>query len=226
MNRTLACLFLAGACAASAHAGLSISHAWVQVDNTVGNPGADPINGALWNSNNWVTYDLFLTVNGLVNGVNLGSAPGEENLGINFNAPVFNTQGFVASDFESNAQGTFSASLYDTYVDLGANNPDGNAASQLLGIGLNGLVPQGGVLRGAWSSNPPNGGTSQDASNGIRILRITFDGDSLGDDSSIGTGTIQVGLSTGVVTYNLLVPSPGAAALLGLGGLIAARRRR
>jgi MYXO-CTERM domain-containing protein len=200
---------------------------WVQVDNTVGNPGGDAINGALWNSNNWVTYDLFLTVSGAtVNGVNLGSAEGEENLGLSFDTAVFNTQGFVASDFESNAQGTFSASLYDTYVDLGTNNPGGNAASQMLGVALNGLVPQSGVLRGAWSSNPPNGGTAQDASGGIRILRISFDGDALGR-GGIGSGDVQIGLATGVITARVgAIPTPGAAALLGLGGIAALRRRR
>ncbi len=212
-----------------ASAGLNPTFNWVQIDNTVGNPGGDALNGAAWNSNNWVTFDLIMTVDGMVNGVNLGSAPGEENLGLSFDTAVFNTAGFVASNFESAAQASFTASLYDTYVDVGSNNANGLAPDQLLGVGLNGLVPQNGVLRGAWAQNPPNGGTAQDGSAGIRILRISFDGDALMvRGSDIGAGEIQVGLSTGVISANVqgIIPTPGAAALMGLGGLAAFRRRR
>jgi MYXO-CTERM domain-containing protein len=214
-----------------ASAGVAPSFEWVQVDNTVGNPGGDAINGAAWSANNWVTYDLFMTYDGLVNGVNLGSTddPAEAGLGLSFDTAVFNTSGFVASDFESAAQGSFSASLYDTYVTLGSNNPGGTASTQLLGIALAGLVPNAnGVLRGAWAQNPPSGGTAQDATDGIRLLRISFDGDALGGrGNGIGSGDIQVGLSTGIITARVgAIPTPGAAALLGLGGIAAIRRRR
>jgi hypothetical protein len=56
---------------------------------------------------------------------------------------------------------------------------------------------------------------------------------SVGVGSSVGSGYIgwadrvQLGFTGGPVTdFNFLVPAPGAAALLGLGGLVAARRRR
>ncbi|MGP1309515.1 MAG: hypothetical protein ACTS27_04880, partial [Phycisphaerales bacterium] len=131
-----------------------------------------------------------------------------------------------ASDFETAAQTAFAAWLYDTYVDVGANNPNGTAPGQLLGVGLNGLMPVNGVLRGAWAQNPPNGGTAQDASGGVRILRISFDGDALGR-GGIGSGTIEVGITGQVFdAFVPAIPTPGAAALLGLGGLAVARRRR
>ncbi len=229
MNRTIACALVAGTIAAPAMAGLSISHLWVQVDNTMFSPELDPLNGAAWAVGNWATFDLYLWVDGaLVNGINLGSAPGEDHLGLLVGDAVFNTSGFVASDFETAAQFTFDASRYDTFVDLGSNNTDGLAPNELLGIGLNGLVPQAARLRGAWAQNPVNGGTAQDASQGIRILRLTIDADSIGTVPALGTGSLQIGLSSGtVVPYNIArLPAPGAAALMGIGGLVAARRRR
>ncbi|MGP1309517.1 MAG: hypothetical protein ACTS27_04890 [Phycisphaerales bacterium] len=211
---------------AAAFAGFSASHEWVQVDNTVGNPGADGLNGAAWNSNNWVTYDLYLQGDFMLNGVNLGSAPGEDHLGINFDTAVFNTSGFVASDFETAAQQAFAASLYDTYVTLGGNNAGGAAPNELLGIGLNGLQPVNGVLRGAWAHNPANGGSAVDASQGVRILRISFDGDALAGGGALGTGIIEIGTPQGVFEYIIVVPAPGAAGVLALSALAATRRRR
>jgi hypothetical protein len=217
---------------APALAGINATFSWALVDNTVGNPGGDALNGALWNSNNWMTVDLFLTGDFMVNGVNLGSAPGEEDLGLRFGGDsgvvdVFNTGSFVASDFENAAQTTFTASLYDTYVTLGDNNPGGTAPNELLGIGFGGLTMSDGVLRGAWSHNPPNGGTPQDASNGIRILRISFDPDDLGFiplGDPLFVGFMEIGTSDGVFT--VAIPAPGAAGVFALAGLALTRRRR
>ncbi len=232
MIRSLLASTAAAAMCVPALAGIDASFHWVMVDNTANNPVGDPLNGALWNSNNWLTVDLYLTGDFVVNGVNLGSAPGEDDLGLRFGGnsgvvDIFNTGSFVASDFESAAQTTFSASLYDTYVTLGDNNAGGTAPDQLLGIGLGGLTMTNGVLRGAWAHNPPNGGTPQDASNGVRILRISFDPDDLGHipiGDPIFVGRMQIGTAEGVFTVD--IPAPAPTALFGVSAFALTRRRR
>lgn len=223
---------LTGAAALSILAGTAVAgmtpaatFEWREVDNSSANPAGDFLNGPAWAAGSWRTFDLFVTGDFLLNGVNLGSAPGEENLGLFVGNNVFNTTGFVASDFESAAQGAFNISTWDTYVTLGSNNAGGANPGQLLGIGLNGMVPNAeGNLRGAWAFNPPNGGTAQQASQGVRVLRVTVDANSY-DASTFGLGFLQLGLDSGVFEYEI-VPTPGAFALMGLGGLVAARRRR
>ena len=223
---------LTGAAALSILAGTAVAgitpfatFEWREVDNSSASPATDPLNGPAWAAGSWRTFDFYITGNFILNGVNLGSAPGEEELGLRFGNNVFNTAGFVASDLETAAQDSFNISTWDTYVTLGNNNLGGANPGHLLTIGLNGLVPNAeGVIRGAWAFNPPNGGTGQDASNGVRVMRVTVDASTY-NPNTFGLGCLQLGTNLGTFEYPC-IPTPGALALMGLGGLVSARRRR
>ncbi len=202
--------------------------AWVAVPNAVWAPtgvapGADPVAGALWNSAAWQTYDLVLLGNAgdLVNGVNIGGAvadPYQINLG---GASVFNHP--AGSDQRSfGTEPFFSAVGFDTYATYGGDDftnghPFGGFA------GTVNLTGAGGVIR--FTSFAAAGNPAAVGANGqLRVLRLTV----ANIGSSTGTGSLEVGLPGGALAvFNIgPVPTPGAAALLGLAGLAGIRRRR
>lgn len=219
-------LFVAAGAANAAITGTQ----WVEVPNAVWaptgmSPGADPFPGAAaaWASQSWRTYDLFLLGNSgdLVNGVNIGGAaadPYQINLG---GATVFNHLG--GSDQRSMAlEPVFSSIGFDTYATYGGN--DTTAGHPFGGFaGTVNLSGAGDVIRFtsfAAAGNPAAVG----ADGRLRVLRLTIANQS----STTGTGSLEVGLPGGALAvFNLgPVPTPGAAALLGLAGLAGIRRRR
>ena len=162
--------------------------------------------------------------------------------GADIGAPV----AFNHSDVQVAAGGTwnptasldipgFSDSSNDSYVTIGygvgaAAATNGTALDPGFGSGLGGSIPVGA---GWYNGNPNNAQTVEafagglDGISGYAVMlgQFVFSGDLLFEfTADIGANT---GSGTDVVFGNdtFIIPAPGALALLGLGGLVARRRR-
>jgi uncharacterized protein (TIGR03382 family) len=206
---------LSSAAALTVVAGLAnagMSQAWLSFD-IVDNGGIS--DGSPANLAGSTTYDLFWNNFGSeaigVNGFNLGTAaqPGLAPFRMFYTGTVFNHA--FGSDTAPNAAliPAFPALAFDTFFDVG-----GQSVSFVPGS----ASTTGGEILGTWFTQPP---VNVAAGERLRFMRLTVFG-----ELDIVNSSMEVGFSnntTGVFTF---VPTPGAAALLGLGGLVAGRRRR
>jgi hypothetical protein len=171
-------------------------------------------------------------------------------VGLNvFNAEITNDGGFVQNDVQIGAGGSwlpsnsldipgFADSGNDSYVTIGygvgaAAASNGTSLDPGFGTGLGGTVPSGA---GWFNGNPPSeqvasafaGGTDGLSGYAVMIGQFVFAGDlvfsfeaEMGSNSGAGSE-----VDFGQDLYTLpAIPAPGALALLGLGGLVARRRR-
>ena len=171
-------------------------------------------------------------------------------VGLNvFNADITNEGGFVQNDVQIGAGGSwlpsnsldipgFADSGNDSYVTIGygvgaeaASN--GTSLDPGFGSGLGGTIPSGA---GWFNGNPPAeqgvtafaGGTDGLSGYAVMIGQFVFAGElvfsfeaEMGSNSGAGSD-----VDFGQDLYTLpAIPAPGALALLGLGGLVARRRR-
>jgi hypothetical protein len=239
------------AVAASAQAAVT-GVVWRPVDNTVGAPGSDSFAGAQWNALSQYTFDLILMGDAgqRINGINMGDSafPNSAAFVLNTNGTVFNHSfGGDTRSAAFEAVPGFNAIQYDTYVAMGSDVP-GPAISFAGGVDLDNVGdPLPGEMRATWFTTD---NATLDANGEMRILRVTvgytvgFDPFAVGSGAFLGTlgipglefGTsqsqIQVGLPGGVLSNIVVgnafevVPTPGAAALMGIAGLAGLRRRR
>lgn len=235
---TAAALF---AVAGAANAGLGLTHAWVEIDNSVspvtGNsPAVDPF-GFPFNPDNYRTFRLFIYGEGLqVTAINMGTAanPNLSNDQIYTDGGVFNhgTGGNVRTP---GLEGFSSSIYFDTYLAIG-NLAPGNigiigGSASLGAAGTDFAVGQNG-LRATWFAPPGEPVTI--GAGGMMLLQVTVTADAtfLGGSFSRGEQVFNSRIEVATLTGNQLIkisnaiPTPGAAALLGLGGLVAIRRRR
>lgn len=91
-----------------------------------------------------------------------------------------------------------------------------------------GLFNGGGTLIGGTDSAQPLGNFLANLDPSTWVFQISVGvGSSVGSDYIGWADRVQFGLTGGPVTdYNFLVPAPGAAGVLALGGLLISRRRR
>lgn len=207
---------LSGAAALTVVAGLAnagMSQAWLSFE-VVDNGGISDGSGA--NLAGTTTYDLFWNNFGSeaigVNGFNLGTAaqPGLAPYRMFYTGTVFNHA--FGSDTAPNAAliPAFPALAFDTFYAVG-----NGAVSFVPGS----AAQTNGEVLGTWFTQPP---VQVAAGERLRFMRLTINGGEL----DLVNSSMEVGFAnntTGVFTF---VPTPGAAALLGLGGLVAGRRRR
>jgi len=193
--------------AGAATAGVDVTGAWLtfqEVDNS-----------AVASLAGFTTYDLYFNNFGnsavQVNGFDLSSAaqPGLSPYRIRYTGNVYNDP--VGNDVAPNPAffPVFPALEFDSYFAIGG------AAVQFVGSSVSWT---GGEVLGTWFAQPP---TTVGVNESIRFMRITVSGDVDFANSEVGVGFADNTL--GAFTF---VPTPGAAALLGLGGLVAGRRRR
>ena len=171
-------------------------------------------------------------------------------VGLNvFNADITNDGGFVQNDVQVGAGGSwlpsnsldipgFADSGNDSYVTIGygvgaAAASNGTSLDPGFGNGLGGTIPSGA---GWFNGNPPAeqvatafaGGTDGLSGYAVMIGQFVFAGElvfsfeaEMGSNSGAGSE-----VDFGQDLYTLpAIPAPGALALLGLGGLVARRRR-
>lgn len=162
-----------------------------------------------------------------------------------FNADIGTPDGFIHNDVQAAAGGTwfpsasldipnFSDSSNDSYVTIGYGvGPDSATNSTGLDPGFSGglgaTIP---VDAGWFNSNPLNeqagsafaGGVAGITGYAIMIGQFVFTGN---DFVFIASMAANEGSGTGVNigSGSFIIPAPGALALLGLGGLVARRRR-
>lgn len=221
-HNTLAIAIVAGTVSLStlAHAGVSgRGFSWEFVRYGPVN-GPSPIPGDAW-----YTFDLFFNAGSSaarVNGFNMGFAanPGFDPNVILTDGVIFNHA--FGGDAAPNPAliPAFPALAFDTYLAMGAQPISFVPGStDLTGIVVDGVRE----LRGTWFTQPPIDIAAGDS---LFVGRFTVDADAtfLGGNGS----TIEVGFDFGVQTFAVgnAIPTPGAFALMGLGGLVAARRRR
>lgn len=110
--------------------------------------------------------------------------------------------------------------VFDISSDNGTATDLGDGGSLLAGVGTYTFVPAAG--NGFWGPSfgvAPSGTydaeTWQSGPFGAGTWNILLIDDANGDDGAVGS-----------ITINYTIPAPASAALLGLGGLAAARRRR
>ncbi len=163
-----------------------------------------------------ITYDLFWTNNGDstvgVNGFNLGTAaqPGLAPYRMFHTGTVFNHA--FGSDTAPNPAliPAFPALEFDSYFAVG-----NSAVSFVPGS----ASFAGQEVLGTWFTQPP---VMVAAGESLRFMRLTIRDGVLDMTNS----TMEVGFSDSTTGVFGFVPTPGAAALLGLGGIAAIRRRR
>lgn len=204
---------LCGSGASAAITGIEISAVPNAVWASTGAaPGSDPVAGAAWASRPWQTFDL--TLRGSHGDVVLGVHAGTFSAGSG--AVYFNHS--VGSDLRSFAlEPIFPAIGFDTYVTLGGNDTQNGAPITLLaGTDLTG---PGGVLTFGFDALAP----AQVGANGqLRVLRF-----SVADFASNWFGQLSVVTPSGVQTFQVVPPSPGAGAVAFVAaGFMGARRRR
>jgi MYXO-CTERM domain-containing protein len=120
-------------------------------------------------------------------------------------------------------RGGFTTASDNTLPANGALSPDGMTLSQITPLTLSQSDQNDGGWYGLYSVNfIPTAGTGQ--------INISFDADATTQQRfGFFSDGSPVPVTSGVATTDsatIVVPAPGAFALLGLGGLIAARRRR
>ncbi len=174
------------------------------------------------------TFDLYVigdTVGDVINGVNFGG-DGSTNH-INVAGGVYNHP--LGGDTRSFAFETFFPDIvFDTFATFGGGATTNGQATQFAG-GVN-LTGAGGELRFTSFTQPPaalTAGTFGSHAAQIWVLRVSVlaGTNALGGGNSVG----EIGLAGGALltaAVNNAIPTPGAAALLGLAGLAGARRRR
>jgi uncharacterized protein (TIGR03382 family) len=130
----------------------------------------------------------------------------------------------------SQAEGRVSAGVTTTDVDGDGSNMSPSAQPGMYTSRYNGAVPGGtlfadllpnSVMAGAFSSNTangsfPGGGAFSAIANPVSDMSARYNFTLSANDDASGTSTYEI----------RPVPAPGALALMGLGGLLAGRRRR
>lgn len=198
-----------------ANAGMATALPWLEFD-VVDNGGVSDGSGA--NLAGTTTFDLFWRNNGYqglpsigVNGFNLGTAaqPGLAPFRIFFSGTAFNHA--FGNDVAPNAAliPAFPALAFDSFFDVGG-------APVSFVPGSAGFA--NGEVIGTWFTLPP---VNVAVGERIRFMRLTITGELDLDNSSM-----EIGFANNTIGLFSFVPTPGAAALLGLGGLVTARRRR
>lgn len=241
---------LAIACAAHATTPIASDFRlrWVEIDNSVNpviniSPLIDPF-GFPFHPDNYRTFRLFVeprTPGNKADGITIAGAdmgdhdaPVAGDNALYTNGTVYNHG--LGGNFGNPGLHGFSASIYfDTYVAFGSTAPTNIAAVPgSMFLGNNGFDMTVGTagLRGIWSGDPQTLGMS-----GVMLLQITVEISAtfLGGPqvSYVGEGVApasRLTIISSVGDFNLLIPNaiptPGCAALLGLGGLLGVRRRR
>lgn len=213
----------------------------------IGSTSALLLSGAA--SADFINFDGVLSTNSAGNNVVMmyGVYDNSDAVVLNvFGADIGAPVAFNHSDVQVAAGGTwnptasldipgFSDSSNDSYVTIGygvgaAAATNGTALDPGFGSGLGGSIPVGA---GWYNGNPNNAQTVEafagglDGISGYAVMlgQFVFSGDLLFEfTADIGANT---GSGTDVVFGNdtFIIPAPGALALLGLGGLVARRRR-
>ena len=159
-----------------------------------------------------------------------------------FNADIAAPGDFIHNDVQAAAGGTwnptasldipgFSDVSNDSFVTIGYGGgaTDGTALDPSFGSGLGGTIPAGA---GWYNGNPNNpqgvsafgGGAAGLSGYAAMLGQFVFSGDVFVFEGDIGANTgpgSDVDFGSGLFE----IPAPGALALLGLGGLVARRRR-
>lgn len=188
---------------------------WAEVNNG----GVSDASGA--NLTGFRTFDLFLDAGSeamSVNGFNMGTAavPGLAPYRIFTDGTVFNHAFGGNSSPNPALVPAFPALAFDTYLAVG----NGAFADVPGSVNLTGA---GGEFIGTWFTQPP-----QVVAAGGSLFAGRF---TVSDDTTFlgGNGSaIEVGFTGFEAVFQIsnAIPTPGAFALMGLGGLVAARRRR
>ncbi len=229
-----------GGLALLASAGISnaavTGHRWEVIDNTtftIGDNAGMPSGIA----SNVFTFDLYLQDDGIDPFINLDSnsgVPGVENLGIFvtggtfyqvdlFGEPVGSTPTAGQVDFLPGLE-------FDSHVGLGPLT----GAEILVSSGTIDFSVAGGTrVSGSWGPNPAGGGGAAvpfDENGEVFVGRfsVIVDEGARGGDLFLG-GELLSAQGSGaapIIQISNAFPAPGSAALFGLAGLTAARRRR
>jgi MYXO-CTERM domain-containing protein len=204
-------------------------------------PGADPTpGGAAWNAGGpWRTFDLYVVglAGDIINGIEAGGGS-DTTFGIRTSGqPVFNHPS--GGDARTQAFEAFFSSLpFDTFATFGGNATTAGQSASFAGVtDLTGTNQVSGVNRLRFTSfTQPPIALNADAAVGpgggsLWVLRVTIKSTVTNLGGTVGgqLSVVQVGLPGGAVAnFNApnAVPTPGALALLGLGGLAVARRKR
>jgi hypothetical protein len=179
-------------------------------------------NSAVASLDGFTTYDLYWNNFGsetaTVNGFNLGTAaqPGLAPFRVFYTGEAYNDP--IGSDVAPNPAffPVFPALEFDSYFTVGTG------AVSFVG-GSTGYI--NGEVLGTWFTQPPQ---SVAAGAALRFMRLTVSGELNQELSTMEVGfTIPpvTGRGANEIVFGF-VPTPGAAALLGLGGIAAIRRRR
>jgi hypothetical protein len=179
-------------------------------------------NSAVASLDGFTTYDLYWNNFGsetaTVNGFNLGTAaqPGLAPYRMFFTGDAFNDP--IGGDTAPNPAffPVFPALEFDSYFTVG------NGTVSFVG-GSTSFA--GGEVLGTWFTQPPQAVAAGEA---LRFMRLTVSGalDQVNSTMEVGfTIPPVIGRGGNEIVFGF-VPTPGAAALLGLGGIAAIRRRR
>lgn len=232
---------LLGALALLVSAGTSSAaitgHRWEVVDNstyTLGSNNGNPSGLA----SNIYTFDLYLQDNGVdpLTALDSNDSGINPNDGLAITGGTFHQVQLFGSDNDlppSLAEAEFLPALeFDTYVALGPLTD----AQILVASDIDFGVAGGTRLRGVWSPNPGSGVGSTvptDENGEIFVGRFSIVlGPGFDPNTAFFGGEILAALASGtpqIVTIGNAfdaIPSPGGAALFGLAGLTAMRRRR